>query len=64
MRGRALSEFFRDLAAGEPVPWIFVGVILFIVLVIGLWGVKIIRDKRRLDEERKNRFRKSSTKKL
>lgn len=63
MRARALSDFFRDLAAGELVPWIFVGVILLIVVVIGLWGMKIMRDKRRLDEERKNRWRKSGAKK-
>ena len=34
MRARALSEFFRDLAAGEPVPWIFVGVILLGVVLM------------------------------
>ena len=64
MRARALVDFFNDLLAGEPVPWIFVGVILLIVIVIGLWGVKIMRDKRRLDEERKNRQRKSGSRPL
>ena len=62
MRARALSEFFSDLLAGEPVPLIFLGVLLLLVVVIGLWGVKIMRDKRRLDEERKNRWGRGGTK--
>ena len=62
--GRALRDFFRDLGAGEPVPWIFVGVILLIVVVILLWGVKIMRDKRRLDDERKERMRRNRSKPL
>lgn len=64
MLGRALRNFMTDLAAGEPVPWIFLGVILAIVVVIGLWGFKILRDKRRLDEERKKRWRKSGSEPL
>jgi hypothetical protein len=62
--GRAMRDFFRDLGAGEPVPWIFVSVIALIFLLIMLWGVKIMRDKRRLDEERKDRWRKSGARKL
>ena len=62
MRGRALVDFFNDLLAGEPVPLMFLGVILLIIIVIGVWGVKIMRDKRRQDEERKNRWGKGGAK--
>jgi hypothetical protein len=41
-----------------------VGGVLAVVVVIGLWGVKIMRDKRRLDEQRKNRHKKSREEKL
>ncbi|GEM_PF-5888200 len=64
MRLRALGDFFRDLLAGEPVPLIVLGVILAFVIVVGLWGVKIIRAKRRQDEEREQRRRKSGAKPL
>jgi hypothetical protein len=64
MRGRALADFFRDLLAGEPMPLIFLGVILLFLIVVGLWGVKIMRDKKRLDDERKNRWRKGGSKSL
>ncbi|MCI0683628.1 MAG: hypothetical protein L0Y71_16100 [Gemmataceae bacterium] len=62
--GQAIAEFFRDLAAFEPVPWIFVGVLVLVVAIILLWGVKIMRDKRRIDEERKERWRKNRAKPL
>ena len=62
--GRALRDFFLDLMRGDPVALGLVGGVLAVVLVIVLWGVKIMRDKRRMDEERKNRFRKSRHEKL
>jgi hypothetical protein len=61
---RAIGDFLTDLLAGEPVPLIFLGVILLFVIVVALWGVKILRDKRRQDEERQKRWRKSGTKRL
>ena len=41
-----------------------VGAVLAVIVVIGLWGMKIMRDKRRLDEERKSRFKASRKQKL
>jgi hypothetical protein len=61
--GRALRDFFLDLMRGDPVALGLVLAVLAVVLVIGLWGVKIMRDKRRLDEARKNRFKKSGNQK-
>jgi hypothetical protein len=56
---RALRDFVADLMAGDPVALALVLAILVFVSVIGLWGLKIMRDKRRMDEARKNRFKNS-----
>jgi len=61
---RALREFMRDLFAGDPVALGLVGGVLLFVVIIGLWGVKILRDKKRLDDERKQRLKKERQKKL
>ena len=55
---------WTSFSAAFAYAFIGVTVILFIALVIGLWGVKILRDKRRLDEERKKRLGKSRSQKL
>ena len=54
---RAIGDFLKDLVAGEPVALIFVGVVVLFAAVVGLWGLKIIRDKRKADETHKKRLR-------
>ena len=54
MRGRAFEAFFHDLFAGDPVALGIVGFILFIVLMIGIAGFFILRNRRK-EEERHRR---------
>ena len=57
MRGRALVDFFSDLWAGDPVAWMFVGGFVLALIVFFVVGMKILRDKRRMDEEFKKKRR-------
>jgi len=57
VRGRAIRDFLEDLLAGDPVAWIFVGVVLAIGLGLLLLVAFIRRSQRREDEERKERRR-------
>ena len=64
MRFRAPCDFLADLLAGDPVALGLLGGLLLFAAAILLWGVGIMRDKRRLDEERKSRWHKSGSKPL
>ncbi|HMF11689.1 MAG TPA: hypothetical protein VKE94_05265 [Gemmataceae bacterium] len=58
MRGRAIRQFLEDLANGDPVAWILVGVIAVIAAILGIAIFFIRRAKNREDEEWKERKRK------
>jgi hypothetical protein len=56
-RGQALLDFLSDLWAGDLVAWMFVGGIVLGLVIFFLVGIKIMRDKRRMDEEFKKKRR-------
>jgi hypothetical protein len=51
-RGRALARLFEDLADGDPVAWIGVGVFAAIALALGLFVLKVKCDLDRDDKKR------------
>jgi hypothetical protein len=57
MRGRAIQRFLEDLANGDPVAWILVGVIAGIAGILGIAIFFIRRAKIREEEEWKERKR-------
>jgi hypothetical protein len=58
MIGRALRDFLRDLAAGDPVALGLVGAFVLFLLVLGIAGFFIVRQKKRRDEEYREKRKK------
>ena len=58
MRGRAIARFLEDLAEGDPVAWIFVGIFVVIATILGIITFFFRRAHLREEEERKERKRK------
>ncbi|MFL5331317.1 MAG: hypothetical protein ACJ8C4_20715 [Gemmataceae bacterium] len=56
MRGRAIGEFLDALFEGDPVALGLVGVVLVILLLFGLFVLKVRRDLRREDDEQARRY--------
>jgi hypothetical protein len=58
MRGRVFRRFLEDLANGDPVAWIILGVFAAIAAILGVVIFFIRRAKIREEEEWKDRKRK------
>jgi hypothetical protein len=57
MRLRAIRDWLEDLAAGDPVAWSLVGVLVLIAAILGIVIYFIRRAKNREEQEWKERKR-------
>jgi hypothetical protein len=58
-RGEAISRFFDDLSAGDPVALGLVAVVAVIGIGLGLFVLKVRRDLRREDEAKARKYGRS-----
>jgi hypothetical protein len=56
----AIRRFFEDLFAGDPVALTFVGVVVGIFLLFGLFWLKVHLDFKREERQKKNRLRRDA----
>ena len=49
--GRVFRRYFEDLFAGDPVALMATGAFLLFLLGLFLFGIKVMRDKRRRDRD-------------
>jgi hypothetical protein len=56
MRFRAIGRYSEALSEGDPVALGVTGIILFVALVVGLFTLKVRRDFRREEEEKRRRW--------
>lgn len=55
-RGHAISRFFEDLSAGDPVALGLVALLAVICIGVGLFVLKVRRDLRREDEAKARKY--------
>lgn len=56
MIGRAFGMFFRDLFDGDIVALSVVGVVLFVLLLVGIAGFFILRSRRKEQERHRQKL--------